>query len=69
VDDVREGRTVKVDQELLGGGANGDRASPLLVRVLVGQRLGLALDSALLHAGLDVDGERLELLDLGALNK
>ena len=35
------GAGVEVDEELLGGGADGDRAGPLEVVLLVGERLGL----------------------------
>ena len=50
---------VEVDEELLSGGADGDRAGPLLVVVLVGKGLGLALG--------EVVGKHSEGLDLSAL--
>ena len=52
------GAGVEVDEELLGRGADGDRASPLEVVLLVGERLGLALG--------EVGGEDGEGLDGGA---
>ena len=50
---------VEVDEELLSGGADGDRAGPLLIVVLVSEGLGLALG--------EVVGEDGEGLDDGAL--
>jgi hypothetical protein len=50
-------------------GSNGDLSGPLLVTVLVGELLRLTLlDSALLQASLNVDGNFDERLYLGALN-
>ena len=59
------GAGVEVDEELLGGGADGDRAGPLGVALLVGEGLGLALGKV-----LGKDSERLDgsagLEDVGA---
>ncbi len=57
--DPKVGRTgVEVDEEVLAGGANGDRARPLEVVLLVGEGFGLTLD--------EVSGEGDEVLDEGA---
>ena len=53
------GAGVEVDEELLSGSADGDRARPLLIVVLVGEGLGLALG--------EVVGKHSEGLDLSAL--
>lgn len=53
---------VEVDQEALGGRADGDRAGPLEVVLLIRQRLGAG--GALLDGGA-----RLELADLPALGE
>ena len=58
---VRRAR-VKVDQERLAGSADGDRARPLLVAVLVGERLGAG-------GALRDGGRGLELADLPALGE
>ena len=55
--------SVEVDEERLGGRADGDRASPLLIVVLVGQ--GLGAGGALGDRG----GDLTELLDRPALGK
>lgn len=60
-------RTVEVNDELLSGGTDRDRASPLLIVVLVSELLRLALLTAAQHACLDVRREGCNLLDLSAL--